>query len=117
MGYDPKDFVNDVDDELKCPICCYVLEDALQAPSCEHSFCKNCITEWLKIQKSCPVDRTELQQTDLKQAPRVLRNFLAKLELVCKFSVYGCQNVVRLEMFTSHIAECDFNPSESLESI
>lgn len=110
MGYDPNRFVNEVDDELKCPICCYVLKDALQAPMCEHSYCESCITEWLSIQSNCPVDRNELKRSDLKPAPRVLRNFLAKLEIKCDFASFGCASIVRLEQLTSHCNECDFNP-------
>jgi len=85
MGYDPSRFVGNVDDELKCPICCSILKDALQAPQCEHTFCSSCINEWLTIQCNCPVDRRSLTRSDLKPAPRVLRNFLAKLDIKCDF--------------------------------
>lgn len=85
MGYDPARFDNEVDDELKCPICCFVLQDAVQSPDCEHTFCQECINEWLTRQSNCPVDRQPLTRADLKPAPRVLRNFLAKLDIKCDF--------------------------------
>ncbi|RWS29207.1 E3 ubiquitin-protein ligase NRDP1-like protein, partial [Leptotrombidium deliense] len=112
MGYDSMRFVNEVDEELKCPICCCVLKDALQAPDCEHTFCNDCINEWLLIQSNCPVDRQPLNKADLKPAPRVLRNFLAKLDIKCDFASFGCPAVVKLESLTSHCNECDFNPDK-----
>lgn len=110
MGYDLTRFVSPVDDELKCPICCSVLEDAVQAPDCEHTFCNDCINEWLQRQNNCPVDRQLLNSNDLKPAPRVLRNFLAKLEIKCEYASFGCVSVVKLELLQSHCNECDFNP-------
>ena len=47
MGFDVSWFQGEVDEELLCPICSEVLEDPLQAPSCEHAFCSECINEWL----------------------------------------------------------------------
>jgi hypothetical protein len=68
-------------------ICCSVLEDAVQAPDCEHTFCNDCINEWLQRQNNCPVDRQLLNSNDLKPAPRVLRNFLAKLDIKCEYGI------------------------------
>ncbi|KAI1282084.1 E3 ubiquitin-protein ligase NRDP1 [Halotydeus destructor] len=110
MGYDPNRFDGPVDDELKCPICCFVLQDAVQAPDCEHTFCSECIHEWLSRQTNCPVDRQPLTRADLKPAPRVLRNFLAKLDIKCDFNAGGCQAVVKLELIQAHCDSCDFNP-------
>jgi len=110
MGYDPSRFNGPVDDELKCPICCFVLQDAVQAPDCEHTFCDGCITEWLTRQSNCPVDRSPLTKQVLKPAPRVLRNLLAKLDIKCDFASGGCPAIVKLELLQSHMDSCDFNP-------
>ena len=112
MGYESDRFTGEVDEELKCPICCMVLSDAVQAPQCEHTFCHDCISSWLTRQSSCPVDRQPLSRSDLKPAPRVLRNLLAKLELRCDFD--GCQQVVKLELLQAHRDGCDFNPDKSV---
>ena len=85
MGYDPSRFDGEVDEELRCPICCFILEDAVQAPECEHTFCHHCISEWLTRHSNCPVDRQHLTRAALKPAPRVMRNFLAKLDIKCDF--------------------------------
>ena len=78
MGYDSNRFEGDVDEELLCPICSFILEDAVQAPDCEHAFCRLCITQWLKLQSVCPVDRACIQPHDLKPVPRILKNLLSK---------------------------------------
>lgn len=114
MGYDLNRFIGDVDDEFKCPICCLVLECAVQSPDCEHTFCSSCINEWIARQPICPVDRLPLRTVDLKPAPRVLRNFLAKLDIRCDFASSGCTAVVRLELLSSHCNECEFNPFKQI---
>jgi E3 ubiquitin-protein ligase NRDP1 len=40
MGFDIQRFPNCIDEELICSICRGVLQDPLQAPSCEHTFCQ-----------------------------------------------------------------------------
>ncbi len=60
MGFEVARFNGEVDEELICPICSAVLEDPLQAPECEHAFCAECINEWLKRQRTCPVDRNPI---------------------------------------------------------
>ncbi|XP_050536673.1 PHD and RING finger domain-containing protein 1 [Daktulosphaira vitifoliae] len=47
----------------KCPICLTRLgQDEIASPnSCLHSFCINCITEWAKNAKTCPIDRLEFK--------------------------------------------------------
>jgi hypothetical protein len=88
MGYDLDRFNTHVDDEFLCVICKMVLENAVQSPQCEHSFCYECIKEWLLINSTCPVDRHPLKCDDLKPAARSLRNLLSKLEIKCDFGMY-----------------------------
>jgi E3 ubiquitin-protein ligase NRDP1 len=113
MGYDPVRFDCEVDEELKCPICCYVLETPHTSP-CEHTYCNDCINEWLSRQSNCPSCRLPLTRADLKPAPRVLRNFLAKLDIKCDFACGGCPAVVKLELLQAHMDSCDFNPNKSV---
>jgi PHD and RING finger domain-containing protein 1 len=43
----------------KCPIClCGLVTQEVGAPEvCNHSFCADCLLEWLKTSNTCPVDR------------------------------------------------------------
>ncbi|XP_071129704.1 uncharacterized protein [Mytilus edulis] len=49
-----------VSSHLFCSICQDVFNQPYRAP-CGHSFCKACITSWLRNSKTCPEDRKSLQ--------------------------------------------------------
>ncbi|KAK4302261.1 hypothetical protein Pmani_025637 [Petrolisthes manimaculis] len=110
MGFDLTRFQGEVDEELLCPICSEVLEDPLQAPSCEHAFCSGCINEWLSRQQTCPVDRQPITSSQLKSVPRILRSLLSKLYISCDNKPHGCGSVVKLDALGCHLEECEFNP-------
>ncbi|XP_065563329.1 E3 ubiquitin-protein ligase NRDP1-like isoform X3 [Artemia franciscana] len=110
MGIDITRFCGDVDGDLLCSICSFVLEDPIQAPDCEHVFCNTCITEWLTSNQTCPLDRTNLTVGALKPAPRILRNFLSRLTLSCYYQIQGCPALLTLESLATHLLDCDFNP-------
>ncbi|XP_048776205.1 E3 ubiquitin-protein ligase NRDP1-like [Ostrea edulis] len=112
MGYELNRFQGDVDEELICPICSGVLEEPLQAPQCEHAFCAACIQEWLTRQPTCPVDRNPITPNQLKPVPRILRNLLSRLQIACDNATYGCTVVVKLDMLSAHIQECEHNPKK-----
>ena len=79
MGLDINRFLGGtVDEELLCPICSGVLENPVQAPLCEHAFCNACISEWLHLRPTCPVDRLEFTHSQLKPVPRIMKNLLAR---------------------------------------
>ncbi|XP_015786198.1 E3 ubiquitin-protein ligase NRDP1 [Tetranychus urticae] len=110
MGYDVERFLGSIDEELKCPICCGVLEDPLQGQRCEHAFCRKCITEWMKTSETCPVDRNSLSSSQLQPIPRIVRNMLNHLSIRCDFIAEGCREVISLEDLSSHKSECKYNP-------
>ncbi|XP_076350727.1 E3 ubiquitin-protein ligase NRDP1-like isoform X2 [Tachypleus tridentatus] len=115
MGFDLGRFHGEVDEELICSICSGVLEDPLQAPQCEHAFCRSCIHEWFLRQQTCPVDRTPVTTAQLKPVPRILRNLLSRLLITCDNSSFGCGAVVKLDRLTAHEAECEYNPKRPVQ--
>lgn len=115
MGYDVARFQGEVDEELMCSICGGVLEDPLQAPSCEHAFCASCIHEWLNHQQNCPIDRRNLTPLQLKQVPRILKNLLSKLLISCDNTNFGCEAVVRLDSLNTHLSQCQHNPKRPVQ--
>ncbi|KOB74352.1 Early girl [Operophtera brumata] len=104
MGFDIKRFQGDVDEELICPICSGVLEDPLQAPACEHAFCRACITEWISRQPTCPVDRQAVTASQLRPVPRILRNLLSRLCTTCDNQPHGsgCGLVIPKDELAQH---------------
>ncbi len=72
MGYDVARFTSEISEELICSICSEVLESPLTT-ECEHLFCRDCINDWLRENRTCPIDRLYIHQRNLKQAPRTIR--------------------------------------------
>lgn len=112
MGYELTRFQGNVDEELVCPICAGVLEEPLQAALCEHAFCRACITEWLSRQPTCPVDRNAITTTNLRPVPRILKNLLARLSISCDNAVYGCTQILKLDVLANHLEDCEHNPKK-----
>lgn len=110
MGYDLDRFTGDIDEELKCPICCGVLEDPIQGSRCEHAYCRKCIVEWMKTSESCPVDRQSLKTAQLQPIPRIVRNLLNHLHIKCDFISCGCPDIITLEELAGHRGCCPYNP-------
>lgn len=114
MGFEVNRFQGEVDEELVCPICSGVLEEPLQAPVCEHAFCRGCITEWISRQPTCPVDRQAVTSGQLRPVPRILRNLLARLCIHCDNAIYGCTSVLKLDSLPAHLIECEYNPKRPM---
>ncbi len=47
--------------ELKCPICCEYVDDAV-APPCQHLFCRKCIVHAIERKSTCPVCGAAIQR-------------------------------------------------------
>ncbi|CAG2179448.1 unnamed protein product, partial [Oppiella nova] len=80
------------------------------SPCCRHSYCNDCIREWLKTNNTCPNDRAQLRDTDLIQQSRAFVNLLDNLRLNCDFSGKGCDTTVRLSDLGQHVKHCPYNP-------
>ncbi|CAG2110258.1 unnamed protein product, partial [Medioppia subpectinata] len=113
-GYDKQRFVDiSIEDlnEFMCGICMDVFESPVFSPCCRQTYCKDCITGWLKNQKTCPNDRKPLTVNLLSSPPRVLTNLMNKLRIRCDFQDKGCQEVVRLSDLSAHTDSCYCNPN------
>ena len=83
---------------LICIICQEPLKDP-QVTSCDHVFCRSCITQWMRqSSRSCPTCRLSL--TSLQPANRPLRRMLDEIEVKC--TKCGQQGLKR-EDFDNHI--------------
>jgi SNF2 family DNA or RNA helicase len=48
-----------------CPICTDTLKSPIMEPSCQNLFCGKCLLVWLQNQKSCPLCRANINNTEL----------------------------------------------------
>jgi len=59
---------------MKCPIC---LDNMYQAvymrtiKDCKHTFCGECIEEWLSENKTCPICKSELEVSEVSKVSEV----------------------------------------------
>ena len=52
---------NQINKQIECPICLGVLEDTQIVPSCQHRFCRDCISSSLrKCKNECPSCRVPI---------------------------------------------------------
>ena len=86
----------------------------MQAPTCEHAFCRLCMNEWISRQPTCPLDRTPITAAQLLPAPRILRNLLSRLKIKCDNFEHGCQQDIKLDALMAHLEECEFNPKRPI---
>jgi ubiquitin-protein ligase len=61
MGFLKSLFVDSVDDELLCAICCDV-QEAPTSCRCGHTFCNVCLDQWTTDHPTCPTCRLELER-------------------------------------------------------
>ncbi|RWS27995.1 E3 ubiquitin-protein ligase NRDP1-like protein [Leptotrombidium deliense] len=103
MGFDPELFVSEVDDELICPICHRVVEDAVQGNMCDHIFCGDCIRAWLSSNSCCPMDRSPLRLEHLRPVFKIVTNLLNRLQVKCPHESEGCLVTMPLFSLKSHL--------------
>jgi E3 ubiquitin-protein ligase NRDP1 len=61
---------------------------------------------------TCPVDRQPVNPSQLKPAPRILRNLLSRLNIECDNASFGCTVIVKLDLLANHCNECEYNPKK-----
>eukprot|EP01101_Sappina_pedata_P007665 TRINITY_DN4095_c0_g3_i1.p1 TRINITY_DN4095_c0_g3~~TRINITY_DN4095_c0_g3_i1.p1 ORF type:complete len:254 (-),score=15.11 TRINITY_DN4095_c0_g3_i1:213-953(-) len=82
FGYlDPQPDGTEVDPDLICSICQCPFTNAMRSSNCGHTFCKDCISTWAKINQTCPLDHIAL---DKMQPDRIANNMTEKLVVYCK---------------------------------
>jgi hypothetical protein len=107
-------YAEKVDDDFLCSICKDVLDNAVTTP-CRHTFCKTCISEWIKESYSCPLDKKRLIPSDLIPIPIAFTNLLDRLNVLCKFEEEGCDHKCPRSDLEGHVRRCPFNPTAEFE--
>lgn len=91
------DYQDEVDDELVCHICLQPLLRPMDTP-CGHTYCFFCLSNFLKEQDFCPVDRLRLQLHQCRPSSLLVRNLLDKLMVLCPHSEECPQQMQRCEL-------------------
>ncbi|ROL51757.1 Ligand of Numb protein X 2 [Anabarilius grahami] len=91
------EYQDDVDDELVCHICLQPLLQPMDTP-CGHTYCFQCLSNFLHDQDFCPVDRQRLQLQQCRASSLLVRNLLDKLAVLCPFRSDCQQSMQRCEL-------------------
>lgn len=91
------DYQDEVDDELVCHICLQPLLQPMDTP-CGHTYCFQCLSNFLHDQDFCPVDRQQLQLQHCRTSSLLVRNLLDKLTVLCPFRSECQQTMQRCEL-------------------
>lgn len=81
--------------DFKCAICFGIVKKAVVVKACEHLFCGECLDDWVRNNKSCPVDRASLKTSDLVEPSRFFRNQYNRLKMKLRL----CRSMELLLLF------------------
>lgn len=86
-----------------CSICreVVVLHDKIVKTTCNHQFCKECIQNWMKIKKTCPICRTKLKYLYTLHYLQI-KSYLCILDYLCKTLKH---NTIKLDKIVCNILQ------------
>ncbi len=95
------EFVKELQHDLTCSICMKVLNEPQMVNCCEQRFCKNCLTEWMTNNKTCPLCRSsDFNHILLKR----LSNKISELEVYCANKAHGCKSTLKVSEYQHHLS-------------
>ena len=94
-------------EDLICPICFYILKDPISCSSNKnaHSFCKECIEEYLKKNNKCPICKLNFEYIINNE----VINSLNKVSFGCIYKKEGCGDILSYSEYLNHINNCKYN--------
>ena len=102
-----------IPDNLTCTICLDIIYDPKQL-KCKHSFCADCIINWIKNSKECPLCRHKI----MAGYPIEDKNMGIQLEELSVFCKYlNCPWTGPQKNVIEHEKNCSFSPDKSNEKI
>ncbi|XP_066575987.1 E3 ubiquitin-protein ligase LNX isoform X2 [Amia ocellicauda] len=90
-------YQDEVDDDLICHICLQPLTQPLDTP-CGHTYCTECLTNFLLEKDFCPVDRMPLMLQTCKKSSILVHNLLDKLIVSCPFTEHCTETMNRCDL-------------------
>jgi hypothetical protein len=106
VDFEGLQYLGSVDENLLCPICKspFVMPVTTE---CDHTFCHRCLFQCYEQAPICPVDRTKLPRSRVRNASRLLRNQLGDLQIACP-NGDRCTFKIRREGVAAHLEnECE----------
>ncbi len=94
-------------EDFICPICFFILKNPKSCSDRKncHSFCKDCIVNYLKENNKCPTCKLKFEYKVNTHLKYELNKFLFK----CTFKNRGCLDIMPYQEYLNHINNCKFN--------
>ncbi|KAL4485353.1 hypothetical protein ABPG72_008529 [Tetrahymena utriculariae] len=122
-------------DEIVCPICFDVIDDAKTCIKCEANFCGDCISKWAQTSQSrCPCCRDQGKETYLSSrdginnrtyqniqeynrgkysaCPKIFKKLLNSIQVDCHYP--QCKTILNLDERINHLKVCTYHPKKCL---
>ncbi|XP_015201406.1 E3 ubiquitin-protein ligase LNX isoform X1 [Lepisosteus oculatus] len=90
-------YQDEVDDDLICHICLQPLIQPIDTP-CGHTYCTECLTNFLLEKDFCPVDREPLMLQTCKKSSILVNKLLDKLLVHCPLTEHCMETVQRCDL-------------------
>ncbi|KAI5623549.1 E3 ubiquitin-protein ligase LNX isoform X2 [Silurus asotus] len=98
-------YKEDVDDELTCHICLQPLICPLDTP-CGHTYCQECLTNFLVESDFCPVDRVPILLQNCRRSNVLVHKLLDKLMVLCPFTEHCSETMPRGDLQGHFLSRC-----------
>lgn len=110
-------YVDTPNNNLVCCICRAPFTDPVTTTTCQHTFCRDCITRALTHSPQCPVDRSPLALNDLGPVNPIVRSLVDELTVECVYREEGCRHRVQRQLLAAHLKdECEFSEAGSVRN-
>ena len=107
LFYDSDNLINKENTEdLICPICFYIYRNPLNCSDKKksHSFCKECIDNYLDNNNTCPTCKLNFEY----KIKNEINDELNKLSFQCMFKNKGCEEIKSYSEYLNHINNCKY---------
>ncbi|ADV24027.1 conserved hypothetical protein [Cryptococcus gattii WM276] len=98
------DYVEHVDPNLTWVICQSAIIDPVTTTSCKHTFCRDCITQAISHNPQCPIDRSALTMSSIRDTEQLVKLMLDELKVKC--GAKGCGMVLQRGLLLAHLRTC-----------
>ncbi|OSD04062.1 hypothetical protein PYCCODRAFT_1364965 [Trametes coccinea BRFM310] len=98
-------YVDTPNANLVCCICRSPFVEPCITRTCCHTFCYECISQAVTINRQCPIDRTPLTIHDLAPADPVVRNLVDELVVKCPQEPLGCSYLCQRLLMPVHLRD------------
>ncbi|KAH9814903.1 hypothetical protein DFH28DRAFT_969753 [Melampsora americana] len=118
-GYD---YLDEINENLICPICTNPFVDPVMCESTDHVFCRLCLIKSLELSSTCPIDRLPLSISIIQPAPKIIIKLVDELIVTCPFKdKFQCsflsQRYLMKTHTDSHVCEMAFNSKDHKKPI